>query len=268
MRLRTSASTDARRSTEDVSTPCLAPKDEFDSIGMPLNVGRSMLERKRTPRYDATCFMVSRVSDTQSSKRSSSTRSGQAAFWWPRFLSIARWFSEKERGQRGTIARAHAEVSGQIALEGPEGPFVLTAQADRIDVLSTGGLALLDYKTGAVPGNRDVEFGFAPQLPLEAAIAAEGGFGPEIPAAVPARLEYWRLTGREPAGEIKTLKGDRDGLILDALKGLRSLIALFDREETPYHAQPRPRWAPRFNDYAHLERARAWSAGDAEGEGP
>ena len=49
-------------------------------------------------------------------------------------------------------------------------PFRLTARADRIDRLRDGGAALIDYKSGAPPGTKEVTIGFAPQLTLEAAM--------------------------------------------------------------------------------------------------
>ena len=45
----------------------------------------------------------------------------------------------------------------------------------------SGGAALIDYKTGAPPGVNEVKVGFAPQLTLEAAMLARGGF-PGLPA--------------------------------------------------------------------------------------
>ena len=43
-------------------------------------------------------------------------------------------------------------------------------------------------------------------------------------------------------------------------------MALFDDPATPYLAVPRPDWASRFRDYAHLAREKEWSAGTAGGE--
>ncbi len=189
-------------------------------------------------------------------------RPGLVAFWAPRFARVAGWVAARERLQRITLERAYAEVEGHRTLRGPGGDFVLTAKADRIDVQQSGHVVILDYKTGATPVDRDIALGLAPQLPLEAAIAEVGGFGPEIPAAVPFRLEHWRLTGREPAGKVEVVGGDLAELVAEAVDGLQGLIDLFDRESTPYHAQPRPDWAPRYNDYEHLERVRAWSGGE------
>ena len=122
-------------------------------------------------------------------------------FWWPRFERIAEWFIETESARRAGVAETFTEVSGKLALTGPHGPFELIARADRIDRLSDGRLAIIDFKTGAVPGVAEVVAGFAPQLPLEAAIAAAGGFGDVLPDAV-GDLEYWRLSGGRIVGAV------------------------------------------------------------------
>ncbi len=68
------------------------------------------------------------------------------------------------------------EVKGQLVVPAAAGPFVLTAKADRLDRLAAGGLEIIDYKTGAPPSGKKLETGYFPQLPLEALIAAAGGF--------------------------------------------------------------------------------------------
>jgi len=190
-------------------------------------------------------------------------RPGVRAFWWPRFCRIARWFAAAEAGRRGDLARAVAEATGSVRLDAPGGAFELTAKADRLDVHVDGTVGIIDYKTGALPTNKAVAHGYAPQLPLEAAIVLAGGFA-GIPAGPLADLEYWRLTGGDPPGEIKPLKDAAAAHAADALAGLRRYVVAFDDPAMPYRAIPRPAWAPRFNDYAHLERVKEWAAGAAE----
>jgi len=143
-------------------------------------------------------------------------------------------------------------------LEGPAGSFRLTAKADRIDRSEAGALEIIDYKTGGVPAKRHVKEGRSPQLSLEAAIAAAGGFA-GVDAAEVAALAYWRLSGDESAGEITRIGGDADALARAAADGLSALVARFDDPATPYRPIPRPALAPRWNDYAHLARHKEWS---------
>ena len=185
-------------------------------------------------------------------------RPGVLAFWWPRFERIARWFLDIEQARRPALLPLATEVNGVLDLEGPAGPFRLTAKADRIDQTEAGALEIIDYKTGGVPPKKHVTEGRCPQLSLEAAIAQAGGFA-GVDAAEVAALAYWRLSGAETAGEITQIGGDAEALAREAAAGLQALVAHFDDPATPYHPVPRPALAPRWNDYAHLARHKEWS---------
>jgi ATP-dependent helicase/nuclease subunit B len=160
------------------------------------------------------------------------------------------------------------KIAGKLDLVGPHGGFALVAKVDRLDRRRAGGLVLIDYKTGGVPLPKEVAQGFAPQLPLEAAIAEAGGF-PGIAAAPIAALAYWRLSGGDPPGEAKAVGQDEAAvrtLIDDALQGVRRLIAAFDDPATPYRSRPRPDKAPRYSDYQHLARVKEWSVSGEDEE--
>jgi ATP-dependent helicase/nuclease subunit B len=187
-------------------------------------------------------------------------------FWWPRFQRIAEWFIEIEGARRAGVAETRTEAVGRLELTGPQGAFELIARADRIDRLSDGTLAIIDFKTGAVPRAAEVAAGFAPQLPLEAAIAAAGGFD-NVPAATVGGLEYWRLSGGRVVGAVSPVGGDNPGeLAAQARAGLALLIETFDDPATAYESRPRANWAPRYSDYEHLARVKEWSAPGADGE--
>ena len=187
------------------------------------------------------------------------------AFWWPRFERIAAWFVDIERGRRAGLVRSVSEMRGEMTLTGPAGEFTLSAVADRIDLRADGSLAIVDYKTGAVPSAKEVKAGFAPQLPLEAAMARTGAF-PGLPkGATIEDLEYWRLLGGRVAGEISSAGETPEAVADTALRGLGELIARFDDPETPYHARPRPAYAPAYSDYEHLARIKEWMAEDGGG---
>jgi ATP-dependent helicase/nuclease subunit B len=187
---------------------------------------------------------------------------GVWAFWWPRFERIARWFVDNEIARRSVATPLAVEGWGELTLDGPGGSFKLVAKADRIDHLNDGRLAVIDYKTGGVPTKGDLERGLAPQLPLEAMMAARGGFT-DVPAGEVAEIAFWRLSGGRPVAEIKAY--DASQFAADAYDGLLRLIAAFDDPATPYLARPRAEHAPRFSDYEHLARVKEWSASGDEG---
>ncbi len=192
--------------------------------------------------------------------REMSERPGVRAFWWPRFERIARWFVACERSRRANIAQTRTEITGELRFDAPAGPFTLTARADRIDAMADGSVEIIDYKTGATPSRREVLTGAAPQLPLEAAILAAGGFAGLYGAPDP-RAAYWRLTGGDPAGEIVAIDANHAA----ARAGLERLIARFDDAEVPYVPQPHAGRAPGFNDYEHLERLAEYAPGRTAG---
>ena len=190
------------------------------------------------------------------------------AFWWPRFERIAGWVVEAERERRALIAQSFGEIGGTLPLPTVRGPFTLSGKADRIDRYTDGSLAILDYKTGALPQVGEVKAGYAPQLALEAMIAAAGGFR-GVPAAAVAALIHWKLSGGDPPGLERT---DADGVdavgaLVDAARqGLERLIACFDDPATPYRAWPQPDKGPRYSDYTHLARVQEWLPGGGADE--
>lgn len=194
------------------------------------------------------------------------SRPGVWAFWWPRFLRIARWVVDVQEQRRGSATPLAVEGWGKLMLDMPSGPFELIAKADRIDSLIGGRLAVIDYKTGSPPQPAHMESGHEPQLPLEAAMAARGGFDGVPPTEV-GELAVWRLSGGATAGEIKRFDAPTR-LADEAYAGLLRLIAAYDDPATPYPARPRADMAPRYSDYEHLARVKEWSAGvdDSMGE--
>ena len=193
-------------------------------------------------------------------------RPGVRAFWWPRFQRIAEWFLAQEAMRRPGIRPLVTEAKGELKLPGPAGDFTLTAIADRIDRLADGSLCIIDYKTGVVPNEGELQRGEAPQLPLEAAIALAGGFAMAdgltlVPGGEAAQLSYWRVSGGREPGQIRNIKTPGGDLAREAQAGLIELIAKFDDPDTAYLARPRPAIAPRFSDYDHLARIKEWTAG-------
>ena len=185
---------------------------------------------------------------------------GVGAFWWPRFLRIARWFVEvfeaecRKRGRPLGI-----EAQGVWTFDLPGGaPFTLVAKADRIDRETDGGLAIYDYKTGRPPSLDQEKSAFSPQLPLEALIAARGGFsGLDGPVR---RVAYVTLTGDEPAGNVHAVEDALPDLLERTEEGARRLLAGFDDDVTPYLSRPRPIFGPYATPYDHLARFGEWGA--------
>ncbi len=192
------------------------------------------------------------------------------AFWWPRFERIARWFAGFETERREKVAAAHAEIRGVLPIPVRDGIFRLTGRADRIERLTDGGYAILDYKTGSPPTGKQVRIGVAPQLTLEAAMLRHGAFREIAPNVSISQLVYVKLKGGEPPGEerIIDLKEQSPDAAADAAyEKLKALVTRFDDEDTPYRSLVLSMWTNRYGTYDDLARVKEWSLlGGAEGD--
>ena len=156
---------------------------------------------------------------------------------------------------RSDFTVKHTEKNESIAIN----KLKLNLRIDRIDIDPEGRSIIIDYKTGIPPSMVKVSSGEAPQLPLEAAIANRGGFKNLVGG--PSRaLVYIRLSGGEPAGESWVMDQDVSALSEEALSGVKSLVAAFDDNSTPYHATPISDQTMRHSAYQHLARVLEWSS--------
>lgn len=154
------------------------------------------------------------------------------AFWWPRFQRIA---AELVAEDRSDIVRTYAETGGSYSFDVAGRDFKLTGRADRLDLLKSGEVAILDYKTGTVPSGPQVKSGLAPQLPLEAAMVSFGAFK-EVGSRQVSRLEYVKLSGGSPA--IETTQPKLEAPVMDLSIGhferLRKLLEAYANPLRPY----------------------------------
>jgi ATP-dependent helicase/nuclease subunit B len=193
------------------------------------------------------------------------------AFWWPRFLRIADWLAGFEAARRADLTALKVEVGGSIPIPFGNDTFTLTVRADRIECLADGRYAILDYKTGQPPSDRQVRAGLSPQLTLEAAILRQGGFK-EFPGGGSVKeLLYVRLRGGAEAGEVRAVKPeDRtiDEHADHALAGLTKVLRQFADPAKPYYSLLHPMWSTHYGTYDHLARVQEWSlTGGARDEG-
>ena len=194
---------------------------------------------------------------------------GVKALWWPRFERIARGFVAFEAERNARIKHRHLEISGGVELALPGLEFRLKGRADRIDELTDGTIAVIDYKTGQVPSAKQVEALLAPQMPLEAAMIRRLGFQ-NVPANCPvSELLYVQLKGgAEPVGAFLRNPNamDLESLADEAWKRLEQLVAHYGQEDNGYLSRARVMMEGRVDgDYDHLARVQEWSFG-AEGE--
>jgi ATP-dependent helicase/nuclease subunit B len=185
-----------------------------------------------------------------------------AAFWWPRFETIAAWFIDTMRQRQAEGLRiSKVEAGGERFFA--QGRFRLHGRADRIDLLPDGSLAIVDYKSTTPPSGKQVFAGYEPQLPLLALIAADGGMR-EIPPTISTELAYWFLGGGATVAEEKRLKPPYDDLLVKSGERLETMVDLFAQGSTPYLAQPLSKYRAKYDDYAHLSRQAEWNKGEGD----
>jgi len=197
-------------------------------------------------------------------------RPGVTAFWWPRYADVAHWMAIWEVELRAGLTRTHAEIKGELTLPGFGRAMTLSARADRVDERADGSFAIYDYKTGTPPSKKQVEAGLSPQLPLEAAIAAAGGFVTESGAPLAARpvsvLSYLHLSGGDPGAAEKKVSQDGSADAETVLQGLIALLQHYESEGTPFLSRPRVQFQALWGDYDHLARVREWTAAQSGGD--
>ncbi len=183
---------------------------------------------------------------------------GLVSFWWPRFRNIARWMAHVEPNLRNGIERVVAETKGHLELTVAGDIFHLTCRADRIDLAADGTARIIDYKTGEAPSARQVETGLSPQLTLQAAVLAEGTFE-NAPKRPTSNIAYIRISGGDPAGEIKDLDLDVMALAGKHKDGLIRLLTKYADPAQPYLPRTMMMMDEDEGDYDHLSRFREWT---------
>jgi ATP-dependent helicase/nuclease subunit B len=195
-----------------------------------------------------------------------------SAFWWPRFERIAKWFAAFEQARRADIAHLDIETAGIREIPLGDEKFTLRTRADRIERRRDGTYAILDYKTGRPPSDKQVQTGLSPQLTLEAAILRGGGFKAIEANSLVTQLIYVHLHGGPDGGEERPVKfkdstADTEADL--AWERLVTFVTRFDDPTTGYLSRETPMFTRRGGGgYDHLARVKEWSlSGGADDEG-
>ncbi|MBI3419144.1 MAG: double-strand break repair protein AddB [Proteobacteria bacterium] len=174
------------------------------------------------------------------------------------------WFFEKKR--RDLVSARYSEYQGALAMKVDNYSFSLEARADRIEVLKSGGLAILDYKTGSLPPEALRE-ALRPQLYVEAVMAEAGGF-PEAGKNPVAELAFVAFDQNKAKVSAKTLDLPPQAVEKIHRPGLENFIRAFLNKDGQFLAAPRAyaKWLDPAPDYARLARVAEWSKGALEQE--
>lgn len=173
--------------------------------------------------------------------------------WLARFTDYAGSLAAAETARLARATPIALERKGAITL--PSG-VTLSCEADRIDRTEDGQVILYDYKTGAIPSEKQIE-SFAKQLHLEAIIAADGGFA-DLPPMDVAELTYLRINkglGHRSVlldhGDVMRARDEFIGVINGFFDGQRGYTARRMTERVLY-----------VSEYDHLSRFGEWDLTD------
>ncbi|MEM7328726.1 MAG: double-strand break repair protein AddB [Pseudomonadota bacterium] len=157
------------------------------------------------------------------------------------------------------------EIRGALVLDIQGRPFTLSGTADRIERRQDGGVAILDFKSGKPPSEKQVRAGLSPQMPLQGLIAREGGYSDLGRAQVEA-LTYLRFGTQfdvqDLGAAVPRAKVDAKSiaeLIADAEAGLIELLTAFANPDHPYLSAPRPERVQYESDFTRLARRDEWT---------
>ena len=191
--------------------------------------------------------------------------------WQPRLIKQMQWIvaqtSDVMQSEGRKIIAAEAEGITEIL------GVKLKGVADRIDLYPDGRLAIIDYKSGAVPSMKQIKAGFAMQLGLLGLLAQEGKFddisGKKIKGLAQA-FEYWSLAkSNQKFGKITKATRDEvtdtnaekyiitDEFVSFSTEIATQLIRDYILGDLPFKARLHPEYAP-YNDYEHLSRLMEW----------
>ena len=191
--------------------------------------------------------------------------------WWSRFIKLADSYISWESARDCNIADRLAEIAAVADISLSQGSVTLRARADRIDRRHDGSLDIIDFKTGSVPTAKQVNAGFAPQLPLEGGLIQVGGFS-ELRAILPqgtpsiGRMDYVQLKPSKD-GFLERSAIPKDAECAEIIeKAWANLTALLTRYQDPEQGYLSRAYPLRFGDhsgrYDHLARVGEWSLHD------
>jgi ATP-dependent helicase/nuclease subunit B len=188
------------------------------------------------------------------------------SLWLPRLLKGLEWVEAELAGLEGREVIA-VERKGEMVIDGVR----IHGRADRIDRLSDGTLAIVDYKTGNPPSAKRVKEGFSLQLGLVGMMAEMGGI--EGVSGTAVQFEYWSLAKK--AGKFgfraSPVKTDRNRAEIAPAEFtsltddyLHEAITRWIKGSDPFTARLVPNLEV-YGDYDQLMRLEEWLGREEDG---
>ncbi|MBV0913496.1 double-strand break repair protein AddB [Anianabacter salinae] len=170
------------------------------------------------------------------------------AAWRARIERIADWFVQGEIARQAEDVPLAQESRAAMVIDGVR----LYGKIDRIDRRADGTLAIYDYKTGAVPTDKQMAL-FDKQLHLSA-LLAEAGAVDGVDAATVGRIAH---IGFGSGGKVSAQDLGADDL-LQTRDEFRRLIAAYARPDQGFTARRAMESLRYSSDFDHLARYGEW----------
>ncbi len=194
--------------------------------------------------------------------------------WFERFKDVAQEFILYEQKQAKEITKSYAEISGSWTFPINNEQFTLRGKVDRIDLLTNGQVQIIDYKTGLVPANKDMQNFLAPQLLLEGKMLQMGAFE-NIPSLKTSdlkisALKYIKLGTIPKLFEVTDFLTAKDSDLESAMEEIsirlsKHVAAILLDEKMPMSARILPNLKQSYvGEYEHLARTNEWSIVNGE----
>ncbi|QKX02386.1 PD-(D/E)XK nuclease family protein [Wolbachia endosymbiont of Dirofilaria (Dirofilaria) immitis] len=180
-----------------------------------------------------------------------------SSIWWARLQRVIQSFVklDKDRNNHVELEKSfsypisHIPTHTDSYVTWMTKEISLIVRCDRVEYLPSGQVAIIDYKFGSSPSNKEIMSGFFPQLILQA-LAVEHTTKREV-----SELAYWKFDYDKI--KVTTLKNYRLKM-QEFQDNLPSFLSNYLRETTPFIASPYFDKFLRFNSYKQLERIEEW----------
>lgn len=153
-------------------------------------------------------------------------------------------------------SKSYPEIKGSIILpvsdESNTTYVQISAKADRLDIDKSGNISIIDYKTGEAPSIKSVKEGKKVQLPIEALIAKQNGFGPD--KNIVNKMYFWQLKSKDmKISEVSKNTEETDKICESILEQLKNLIIKYNYKCESYCVNIEDKYN---QTYMHLARVK------------
>ncbi|MFT6083501.1 MAG: ATP-dependent helicase/nuclease subunit B [Alphaproteobacteria bacterium] len=194
-------------------------------------------------------------------------------FWGQRLRFIGKHFVDFEIERRKHLKPVILEDKGEISFATSQGNFTLKARCDRIDVTDQNEAIIVDYKSsaGSAHSYEQMKNGLAPQLPLQAMMIQQGGFGKAYALAganyiivhdtkiPPFEVRDMKPKSNKKSNEVEPNFSELVGHIFNDFK---LWVEKYNDINTAYTSRRLPQYLKYDGDYDLLARVKEWNLSD------